>query len=1030
MNGLNGIRPRTIAAILLVLWLSAPGAYAAPVALTNGVPVTGLSGAGGSQTFYVINVPAGQDLLEISISGGTGDCDMYVRRGAEPTLTSYDYRPYEVGNEETVLVESPEGGSWYIMLRGYTAYTGLTLVATYSASNNVVTLTNGVPVENLSAPQGTELYYEIDVPDGVSQLEISISGGTGDCDLHVKYGALPTTTDYDYRPFVNGNEETVIVEAPAEGTWYIMLRAYTAFSGLSLLASHDAGAGNVLDNGVPVPNLSAAQGEQVFYQIEVPEGQTDLEIAIFGGVGDCDLLVKYGAAPTLTDYDYRPYLSGNNETVSVASPAAGTWYIMLHAYNAYSGVTLVASYGGLTTLEKGVPVEDISGGDASEQYFQIDVPSGQIALEISISGGVGNCNLYVKRGALPTTSDWDYRPYESDNDETVTVDNPQSDTWYVMLRGEKAYEGVTLLADYWVGTTVTPLVNGVPVPNISGAEDSERFYVISVPADQDELEISITGGTGDADMYVKLGATPTITSYDFRPYLIGNDETVTIENPAAGDWYIMLRAYHEFSGVTLLAAYRSEGSGDEPTPLANGVPVTGIAGTPQSETFFMIEVPANQLELEIAMSGGTGDADIYIRRDALPTAGQWDYRPYLIGNNEAVTIDTPTAGTYYIMIRGYTAYAGVTLVATYTPIGNVIVELTNGTAVTGIADGAGGEKMYSIEVPAGQDYLEITIAGGTGNCDLYVKQGAQPTPSSWDYRPYLSGNEETVYVEAPDAATWYIMLRARQDYAGVTLRAKHGIFGVGNNFVDDPNCVALWTFEQETFRLDMKGTNDLENEGASVQLTEFKEGAGAADFKSQQRDWMIIDDADLSDDFPTKSTTAAGYKMSICFWMRLKSYSYAGTILSKYLITTDDRSWRIWLDTGRNELSLSLGIWGGDDYDSYVADAPETRLQLNNWYHVAFTYNDANRNYHMRIWDDAADALYYDVTSVAFDRIAITDAPLVFGNIPLQSTYFDGLLDEVVVFKDVLTELEIDQIRQGAYMNPVSTVDENPGQQK
>ena len=35
---------------------------------------------------------------------------------------------------------------------------------------------------------------------------------------------------------------------------------------------------------------------------------------------------------------------GNNETVTVANPSAGDWYISLYAYAAYSGMSLTATY--------------------------------------------------------------------------------------------------------------------------------------------------------------------------------------------------------------------------------------------------------------------------------------------------------------------------------------------------------------------------------------------------------------------------------------------------------------------------------------------------------------------------------------------------------------------------------------------------------------------------------------------------------------------------------------------------------------
>ena len=150
---------RSFAVLMAAISLVASMTYAAdPTTLTNGVALAGVSGAAGSETFYRIDVPAGQDTLQISTSGGTGDVDLYVRRGSQPTTTSYDYRPYKVGNNETVDVDNPTAGAWYIMLRGYSSYSGVTLKATYSAAVSIKSLTNDVPATGLSGAASTELY--------------------------------------------------------------------------------------------------------------------------------------------------------------------------------------------------------------------------------------------------------------------------------------------------------------------------------------------------------------------------------------------------------------------------------------------------------------------------------------------------------------------------------------------------------------------------------------------------------------------------------------------------------------------------------------------------------------------------------------------------------------------------------------------------------------------------------------------------------------------------------------------------------
>ncbi|NQD35847.1 hemagglutinin [Permianibacter sp. IMCC34836] len=98
----------------------------------NGAPVTGLSGASGSDRYFFINVPAGASNLVIATSGGTGDVDLYTRFGSKPTTSTYDCRPYTGGNAESCTVAAPQAGKYYINLRGYSAFSGVTLTASYS----------------------------------------------------------------------------------------------------------------------------------------------------------------------------------------------------------------------------------------------------------------------------------------------------------------------------------------------------------------------------------------------------------------------------------------------------------------------------------------------------------------------------------------------------------------------------------------------------------------------------------------------------------------------------------------------------------------------------------------------------------------------------------------------------------------------------------------------------------------------------------------------------------------------------------
>jgi len=100
------------------------------------------------------------------------------------------------------------------------------------------TLQDGVPVTGLGASSGSELNYTVTVPSGVSSLTVTISGGSGDADLYVRLGSAPTDSSYGCRPYLNGNNETCTFNAPSAGTYYVRLKAYSTFSGVTLTANY------------------------------------------------------------------------------------------------------------------------------------------------------------------------------------------------------------------------------------------------------------------------------------------------------------------------------------------------------------------------------------------------------------------------------------------------------------------------------------------------------------------------------------------------------------------------------------------------------------------------------------------------------------------------------------------------------------------------------------------------------------------------------------------------------------------------
>ena len=395
--------------------------------LTNGQTLSDLSGATGSETRYFIDVPSGASNLVVATSGGSGDVDLYLRQGAEPTTGTYDCRPYQNGNNETCTVASPVAGTYHIMLRGYSAYSGTSLTASYSVTSN-------------QAPAAA-------FSESISELTVAFTDTSSDSD-----GSI-SSRSWDFGDGASSASTNPSHSYASAGTYTVTLTVVdddgASDSATKSIAVAENPGGGGLENGETVTGLSGSTGQWQYFTLDVPAGASNLTIAISGGSGDADLYTRFGAQPTTSTYDCRPYRNGNNETCNIASPAAGTHHIGLRAYSSYASVTLTVSYTEPGSgCSGGFNETNLSGSAGSWQHFTIEVPACANRLNITMSGGTGDGDLYTRFGAQPTTNNYQCRPYVSGNNEDCSLDNPNAGTWYISIRGYSAYSGVSLDVTY------------------------------------------------------------------------------------------------------------------------------------------------------------------------------------------------------------------------------------------------------------------------------------------------------------------------------------------------------------------------------------------------------------------------------------------------------------------------------------------------------------------------------------------------------------------------------------------------------
>lgn len=107
-----------------------------------------------------------------------------------------------------------------------------------------------------------------------------------------------------------------------------------------------------------------------------------------------------------------------------------------------------SSSGSIVPLSNYARLSELSAEENGSLRYRLSVPSGQRMLVIETFGGYGDCDLYVRRGMMPTTDIWDYSSHNSDNGEKVQIWNPEAGDYYILLYAYNDFGELTLNASY------------------------------------------------------------------------------------------------------------------------------------------------------------------------------------------------------------------------------------------------------------------------------------------------------------------------------------------------------------------------------------------------------------------------------------------------------------------------------------------------------------------------------------------------------------------------------------------------------
>ncbi|WP_256717769.1 PKD domain-containing protein [Shewanella sp. UCD-KL12] len=579
---------------------------------------------GSAPKHYSFTVPNDATRVMVEIPGGYGstlqggpDPDLYVSRDIIPTTSVADCKPFAAPGLREVceFTGADLGGTYNIMIDAFLDYSDVSLKATYDHPVSHNQLPTAVVNGPYSATLGSPISFSSNGSSDVDGTIASYSWDFGDGSLSTDANPVHTYLTAD-----NFNV-TLTVTDDLGGIATSTTNAVVTHSGLVELR-----------NGVAKTGVSANTGDAAKFFITVPAGATNLVVKISGGTGDADLYTQLGSEPTDTSYVCRPYIGGNSETCTEASPTEGVWYVNLKAYNTFADVTLLATFDAGT--ENVAPTANANG---------------------AYTGSAGQSIQFSSQGS--NDSDGNIVSFEWDfgDGSASTLANPSHA--YSVVQNYTVTLTVTDNGGLTHSSTTTASVTGsqnvAPVAMANGPYSGEVDSAISFSSqgssDSDGSIASYSWDFGDGN--TSSQASPNHT------YVSAGDYTVTLtvtDNLGATGTSVASASVSSLPVNGLVNACSTQAEEDYITPQS-GAPICVTAGSDKYFYFYADGVT----QTIIRTQHGTGDVALYYSQTGWPSSSSYTQVSNTSGNTETITVNGLATGWHYILVGG--SHSGVTL---------------------------------------------------------------------------------------------------------------------------------------------------------------------------------------------------------------------------------------------------------------------------------------------------------------------------------------------------------------------------------
>ena len=623
---------------------------------------------------------------------------------------------------------------------------------------------------------------------------------SGEANLYLFRGVIPVIGQAGVKTSALPGSDGLILSkadfAPGED-WYLLVQATGVNNAWSLVTGEayvkDLGSLPFTDsNNNGVYNIGeASQNGGVSNQTFPPEGVLFYKVTLPPNVPAWSLWLNGGTQTIGVRKSLVPILFNSSQLVDrkqngsllLVPPYLGLGsdsYFVSVAGTAGSQISLDSRIQQIESMAYNGDVPTFAVPGAPYRVFRVDVPSGQIAWDVTLNRLSGDPSVWVKKETVPseTENDAGTDALGAVNDSlTLVAPDLTNGTWFVTVSGTAAYEtgirnGTPIFTDLGYRSVV---VNDQPT------RAGWRYYRVPDFAAQVGTlgwQLNLTGAPAGTEVAIRRAQAPgiwkkrTVGNVAFTPvrYVDGASTSGILQrvDHEADIWYVGV-----YQPNMPLGAFTLTLNDISAKPMAFNA--TNIVETNQIEgewRYFRVTVPndPNLLGWSLNLTNITGTAapKISVRRDRLPptanavtaASATWpsgagwtqdlDFtgQPNNVGNVNvsgqrflaARGIDRPLqAGTYYVgvLVGAAQAPAGIPKVASYTLVSRGIgtgydiepinLALDGGQLPTGNL-AARDFKIYRVTIPVGAELASwrLQLQPSVGEMFMQVRRDSIP----------------------------------------------------------------------------------------------------------------------------------------------------------------------------------------------------------------------------------------------------------------------------------------------------------------